>query len=81
MHLIADDDLVQTLNLLLDSLDIPIELESVLDLTPTLLLAILESTLSSRLPLSSKLRAADSRQSVLFTSLLPVVPTFSESTG
>lgn len=59
------DELVGSLNLLLDTLDIPIELESPYDLTPSLLLAILESTLKSRLPLSDKLRQAHSRQSSL----------------
>ncbi|CAG8781301.1 9715_t:CDS:2, partial [Acaulospora colombiana] len=57
------EDLVNSLNLLLDNLDIPIEIESPYDLTPSLLLAILESTLKSRLPLSDKLRTASSPQS------------------
>jgi hypothetical protein len=57
------DGLVDSLNLLLDNLDIPLVLESPYDLTPGLLLAILESTLKSRLPLSDKLRQAQSRQS------------------
>jgi hypothetical protein len=57
------DGLVDSLNLLLDNLDIPLVLESPYDLTPSLLLAVLESTLKSRLPLSDKLRQAHSRQS------------------
>ncbi|KIM26562.1 hypothetical protein M408DRAFT_330519 [Serendipita vermifera MAFF 305830] len=66
VHLNSDDEvdeLVGALNILLDNLDIPIELESPYDLTPSLLLAVLESTLQSRLPLSDKLRQAHSPQS------------------
>jgi hypothetical protein len=50
--------LVFSLNDLLTSLEIPINLTSPLDLTPTLLLAILESTLESRLPLQPYVREA-----------------------
>ena len=54
--------LVSSLNELLASLDIPISLTSPLDLTPTLLLAILESTLESRLPLPPGVREARTPQ-------------------
>lgn len=54
--------LVSSLNDLLTSLDIPISLTSPLDLTPTLLLAILESTLESRLPLPPGVREAHTPQ-------------------
>jgi hypothetical protein len=54
--------LVSSLNDLLMSLDIPIRLTSPLDLTPTLLLAILESTLESRLPLLPSVREARTPQ-------------------
>ena len=43
-------------------MDIPISLTSPLDLTPTLLLAILESTLESRLPLPPNVREAHTPQ-------------------
>lgn len=55
------DELVSTLNILLDNLEIPLEIESPLDLTPSLILAILESTLQTRLPLSTNLRQASTR--------------------
>jgi len=48
--------LVAQLNSLLTNLNIPIPLQSPTDLTPSLLLAILESLLSARLPLSPSLR-------------------------
>jgi len=51
-----------SLNNLLTSLGIPISLASPLDLTPTLLLAILESTLESRLPLPPGVREAHTPQ-------------------
>ena len=54
--------LVSSLNELLASLDIPISLTSPLDLTPTLLLAILESTMESRLPLLPSVREARTPQ-------------------
>jgi len=54
--------LVSSLNDLLTSLGIPISLASPLDLTPTLLLAILESTLESRLPLPPGVREAHTPQ-------------------
>jgi hypothetical protein len=54
--------LVSSLNDLLASLDIPIGLTTPLDLTPTLLLAILESTLESRLPLPPSVREARTPQ-------------------
>jgi hypothetical protein len=60
---VDSDELVKSLNLLLDTLEIPIELESLLDLTPTLLLLILESSLKSRLPLPARLREDRSRES------------------
>ena len=50
------------MNELLASLDIPISLTSPLDLTPTLLLAVLESTLESRLPLPPGVREARTPQ-------------------
>ncbi|KAK0221415.1 hypothetical protein IW262DRAFT_1459615 [Armillaria fumosa] len=51
-------DLVSELNELLTALRIPIPIQSPTDLTPSLLLAILECFLSSRLPLSPSLRHA-----------------------
>jgi hypothetical protein len=54
--------LVSSLNDLLASLDIPIGLTTPLDLTPTLLLAILESILESRLPLPPSVREARTPQ-------------------
>ncbi|KAK0487872.1 hypothetical protein IW261DRAFT_1558915 [Armillaria novae-zelandiae] len=51
-------DLVSELNELLTALRIPIPIQSPTDLTPSLLLAILECFLSSRLPLSPRLRHA-----------------------
>ena len=50
------EELVVTLNDLLDNLHIPILLDTPLDLTPLLLLAILESILKSRLPISPEIR-------------------------
>lgn len=50
------DGLVDTLNDLLGNLHIPISIETPLDLTPSLLLAILESILESRLPISATIR-------------------------
>ncbi|KII86709.1 hypothetical protein PLICRDRAFT_55623 [Plicaturopsis crispa FD-325 SS-3] len=47
----ADVTLVDSLNLLLVALHLPIELESPQDLTPSLLIALLESLLRTRLPL------------------------------
>lgn len=52
------EPLVSQLNALLTSLDIPIPLQSPTDLTPSLLLAILESLLSARIPISPALRRA-----------------------
>ncbi|KAK0187633.1 hypothetical protein F5146DRAFT_1206582 [Armillaria mellea] len=51
-------DLVSDLNELLTVLRIPIPIQSPTDLTPSLLLAILECFLSSRLPLSPGIRQA-----------------------
>lgn len=53
--------LLYSLACLLESLDIPIELESVLDLTPLLILAIFESILRMRLPISAETRRAATR--------------------
>ncbi|THH20597.1 hypothetical protein EW146_g804 [Bondarzewia mesenterica] len=50
------DYLVTSLNNLLASLDIPIVMDSPFDLTPSLLLAILESVLEARLPISQSVR-------------------------
>ncbi|KAJ4479628.1 hypothetical protein C8J55DRAFT_560782 [Lentinula edodes] len=50
--------LVDELGVLLQALQLPLTLKSPTDLTPSLLLAILESILSSRLPLSHNLRNA-----------------------
>lgn len=49
-------ELVATLNALLKKLLLTITLESPLDLTPSLLLAVLESILRSRLPIPSSIR-------------------------
>ncbi|KAK0243791.1 hypothetical protein EDD85DRAFT_976849 [Armillaria nabsnona] len=51
-------DLVSQLNELLTALRIPIPIQSPTDLTPSLLFAILECFLSSRLPLSPSIRQA-----------------------
>ncbi|KAK0202185.1 hypothetical protein DFS33DRAFT_1059349 [Desarmillaria ectypa] len=51
-------DLVYQLNELLTALRIPIPIQSPTDLTPSLLLAILECFISSRLPLSPGIRQA-----------------------
>lgn len=51
-------DLALLLNELLDALDIPISIEAMYELTPSLLLAILESTLQTRIPVSQTLREA-----------------------
>jgi len=48
--------LTDILNDLLDRLDLPFVLDTPLDLTPSLLIAILESLLQSRLPVSSTIR-------------------------
>ena len=50
--------LVQQLNALIHSLHIPISIESAWELTPSLILAILESTLRKRLPIPQALRQA-----------------------
>ncbi|KAJ4470082.1 hypothetical protein J3R30DRAFT_1222803 [Lentinula aciculospora] len=54
----GSSQLVDELGVLLQALHLPIILESPMDLTPSLLLAILESILASRLPLSPHLRNA-----------------------
>ncbi|KAI5118696.1 hypothetical protein M0805_003352 [Coniferiporia weirii] len=51
-----DETIVLTLNSLLTSLEIPLILESPLDLTPSLILAIFESMLKTRLPISPETR-------------------------
>lgn len=55
--------LVASLNDLLVKLHIPFPLETPLDLTPSLLLAILESILRSRLPISDSIRTSQDPQS------------------
>src|SRR5436190_24371682 len=45
------DELVRSLNSLLASLDLPFELRAATELTPLLLLAILESLMGARLPI------------------------------
>ncbi|KAH9969765.1 hypothetical protein BC827DRAFT_1257579 [Russula dissimulans] len=52
--------LTDLLNELLDHLSLPFVLDTPLDLTPSLLLAILESLLQSRLPVSSSIRESRS---------------------
>ncbi|KAI0270038.1 hypothetical protein BC834DRAFT_967740 [Gloeopeniophorella convolvens] len=52
--------LITPLNVLLDRLGLPFVLDTPLDLTPSLLLAILESLLQSRLPISSSIRESRS---------------------
>jgi hypothetical protein len=52
--------LTDRLNDLLDRLELPFVLDTPLDLTPSLLLAILESLLKSRLPVSSSIRESRS---------------------
>jgi len=56
-----DEALVDRLNELLVSIGIPITLQSPLDLTPTLLIAMLESLLRERLPLSDEARRSRTR--------------------
>lgn len=56
-----DGSLVERLNELLVSIGIPITLQSPLDLTPTLLIAMLESLLRERLPLSNEARRSRTR--------------------
>jgi len=56
-----DEALVNRLNELLVSIGIPITLQSPLDLTPTLLIAMLESLLRERLPLSDEVRRSRTR--------------------
>ncbi|KAI0313850.1 hypothetical protein OF83DRAFT_1064808 [Amylostereum chailletii] len=51
-----NDPLVSTLNRLLMSIGLPFDLETPLDLTPSLLLAILESLLENRLPIPQAVR-------------------------
>jgi hypothetical protein len=52
--------LIDPLNALLDHLGLPFVLDTPLDLTPSLLLAILESLLQSRLPISASIRQSRS---------------------
>lgn len=52
---------VERLNQVLESISIPITLHSSLDLTPSLLIAILESFLRERLPLSVEARESRTR--------------------
>ncbi|KAG8846419.1 hypothetical protein FRB91_000831 [Serendipita sp. 411] len=61
------DELVASLNLLLDNLEISLQLESPQDLTPGLLLAILEATLKSRLPIPNRVRQSQSSQAKVET--------------
>lgn len=52
--------LITTLNILLANIHLPISLHSPQDLTPSLLIAILESTLKSRLPIPVHIRQSQS---------------------
>ncbi|KAF9783328.1 hypothetical protein BJ322DRAFT_146495 [Thelephora terrestris] len=54
------DTLTATLNVLLEGLRLPFVLESPLDLTPSMLLAILECICESRLPLTKEIRESSS---------------------
>ncbi|KAH9041984.1 hypothetical protein EDB85DRAFT_1857050 [Lactarius pseudohatsudake] len=56
----SSSTLVDPLNTLLDILGLPFVLDTPLDLTPSLLLAILESLLQSRLPISTSIRESRS---------------------
>ena len=56
----STDTLTTTLNALLKGLKLPFVLESPLDLTPWMLLAVLEGILESRLPLSKQIRESRS---------------------
>ncbi|KAI0304288.1 hypothetical protein B0F90DRAFT_1625659 [Multifurca ochricompacta] len=56
----SSSPLIDPLNTLLDRLSLPFVLDTPLDLTPSLLLAILESLLQSRLPISSSIRESRS---------------------
>jgi hypothetical protein len=53
-------EIIATLNTLLTNLHIPIPLQSPQDLTPSLLIAILESTLEYRLPIPAQTRQSQS---------------------
>lgn len=72
------DSLIIRLNQLLSSLHLPIPLEYPTDLTPSLLLAILESLLGTRLPLSPTLRhtASLSKSADSFTAKLQCMKIF-----
>ncbi|KAH7923358.1 hypothetical protein BV22DRAFT_1130738 [Leucogyrophana mollusca] len=52
----SQSNLIPTLNNLLTALDLPFTLETPTDLTPSLLLAVLESILESRLPIPQSIR-------------------------
>ncbi|TFY64852.1 hypothetical protein EVG20_g5808 [Dentipellis fragilis] len=54
--------LVASLNALLDNIELPFVLETPLDLTPFLLLAILESLLEARLPIPQAIRESKSAE-------------------
>ncbi|KAH9047663.1 hypothetical protein EDB84DRAFT_1393092 [Lactarius hengduanensis] len=56
----SSSPLVDPLNTLIDLLGLPFVLDTPLDLTPSLLLAILESLLQSRLPISTSIRESRS---------------------
>ncbi|KAH7910827.1 hypothetical protein BJ138DRAFT_1152056 [Hygrophoropsis aurantiaca] len=56
----SQNNLVPTLNNLLGALALPFTLESPTDLTPSLLLAVLESILESRLPIPQSIRESRS---------------------
>ncbi|CAG7851143.1 SubName: Full=Uncharacterized protein {ECO:0000313/EMBL:CCA73741.1} [Serendipita indica DSM 11827] len=57
------EQLVESLNLLLDNVEIPLQIDTLYDLTPSLLLMILENCLKSRLPLPDKLRRLQTPES------------------
>lgn len=59
---LMDENQTQGINVLLRTLSIPITLASTQELTPTLLIAILESTLRQRLPLTPQARACTTRR-------------------
>src|SRR6266478_5752233 len=59
-HLRSPDALTTALNVLLKGLRLPFVLESPSDLTPWMLLALLECIVESRLPLSKEVRESRS---------------------
>ena len=62
--------LVPSLNALLASLSLPFTLETPTDLTPSLLLAVLESIIEARLPIPNSVRASRTREAKIRAMLV-----------